>query len=72
MSDTKNSTNPTSARSDEQTRDCDRCGRDRPTSIERFTVTASDFSAGTAAYERVLLCGDCWQNARDELRRSFA
>ena len=60
------------ATGDEQRRDCDRCGRDRPTNVERFTVTASDFSAGTAAYERVLLCGDCWQNARDELRRSFA
>ena len=60
------------ATDDEQRRDCDRCGRDRPTNTERFTITASDFSASTAAYERVLLCRDCWQNARDDLRRSFA
>lgn len=64
--------NQTNSRGNEQQRDCDRCGRDRPTNTERFTVTASDFSASTAAYERVLLCGDCWQNARDVLRRSFA
>ena len=72
MTPTDSGTDETDSYSNKQTRDCDRCGRDRPTNIERFTVTASNFSAGTAAYERVLLCGDCWQNARDELRRSFA
>jgi hypothetical protein len=60
------------AANDEQHRDCERCGRDRPTDTERFAITASDFSDSTAAYEKALLCRDCWQNARDELRRSFA
>ena len=57
---------------DEQQRDCERCGRARPTNPERFAVTASDFSDSTAAFEKVLLCGECWQQQRDELRRSLA
>ena len=56
----------------EQTRDCDRCGRDRPSSIERFTVTTSDFTDATADYEKTLLCGECWRRFRDELRRYVA
>lgn len=54
---------------DEQTRDCDRCGRDRPASPQRFTITASDETGG---YERAFLCGECWQEFRDEIRRCLA
>lgn len=57
---------------DEQIRDCDRCGRPRPMSTKRFSITASDFTAGTADYEQALLCGECWRQERDRLRRSFA
>lgn len=62
----------TKTQSDEQQRNCERCGRTRPTNTERFTVTLSDFSDSTAAYEKALLCGECWQQVRDELRRSLA
>lgn len=53
-------------------RDCDRCGRDRPRDSGRFTVTVSDFSESTAAYERAFLCVECWRKFRDHLRRSVA
>ena len=56
----------------EQTRDCDRCGRDRPADPERFSVTASDFTDSTADFEQALLCGECWRSVRDDLRRCFA
>lgn len=52
--------------------DCDRCGRDRPADPERFAIVASDFTDGTAAYEKVLLCADCWRQQRDDLRRCVA
>lgn len=53
-------------------RDCDRCGRARPTNPERFTVTASDFTDATADFERALLCVECWRQYRDDLRRTVA
>lgn len=56
----------------EQRRNCERCGRSRPTNTERFTVTASDFSDSTVAYEKTLLCGECWRHVRDEIRRCIA
>lgn len=56
----------------EQTRDCDRCGRDRPQDPDRFTITASDYSESTVAYERALLCVECWRHFRDQLRRCVA
>jgi len=52
--------------------DCDRCGRDRPANLKRFAIVVSDFTDGTAAYEKILLCKDCWQTTRDDLRRCIA
>jgi len=54
------------------TRDCERCGRDRPANTKRFTVTASDFTDSTADFEKVLLCAECWRQTRDDLRRGIA
>lgn len=71
MSKNANHTDTNAAR-DGQQRNCERCGRDRPTNTERFTVTLSDYSASTAAHDKVLLCRECWQRQRDELRRSLA
>lgn len=51
--------------------DCDRCGRDRPANPERFAIVASDTTDATIAYEKTLLCRECWQHARDDLRRSI-
>jgi hypothetical protein len=53
-------------------RECDRCGRPRPTDPERFTITASDFTDATADFERALLCVECWRQYRDDLRRCVA
>ena len=50
MSKNATTTSPTDAQTTEQTRDCDRCGRDRPANTERFTVTASDFTGATADF----------------------
>ena len=52
--------------------DCDRCGRDRPADPERFSITVSDFTDGTAAYMKVLLCVECWRQQRANLRRCLA
>ena len=52
----------------EHRRDCDSCGRDRPADPERFAVTASDFTDGTADFEKALLCRECWRAFRDGLR----
>jgi hypothetical protein len=72
MSKNATTTSPTDAQTTEQTRECDRCGRDRPANTERFTVTVSDFTDATADYERAYLCADCWRKFRDDLRRCIA
>lgn len=72
MSKNATTTSPTEAQTTKQTRDCDRCGRDRPTNPERFTVTATDFTDATADFEKALLCGECWRQFRDRIRRCFA
>lgn len=72
MSKNANQQHMTGVQTAERARDCDRCGRSRPTSIERFTVTASDFTDATADVEKAFLCGDCWRHIRDELRRCVA
>lgn len=55
MSKDARTTSPTGGQTTEQARECDRCGRDRPASTRRFTVTASDLTGATADYEQVLL-----------------
>jgi len=72
MSKNATTTSPTDAQTTEQTRECDRCGRDRPANTKRFTVTASDFTDATADFEKALLCGECWREFRDDLRRCIA
>lgn len=72
MNKNATTTSPTDGQTTNQTRECDRCGRDRPANTERFTVTASDFTAATADYEQALLCGECWREFRDDLRRCVA
>jgi len=71
MSKHANST-PSDNGQNERKRDCERCGRDRPRDPDRFTITVSDFSESTVAYERAFLCVDCWRYFRDQLRRSIA
>jgi hypothetical protein len=72
MSKNATTDSPTDGQTSEQTRECDRCGRDRPTNPERFTIKASDYSDSTVAYEKALLCGECWRHFRDELRGCVA
>lgn len=55
-----------------QTRDCERCGRDRPTDPRRFEVTLSDYADEGGDYDKALLCGECWQHIQDEIRGCFA
>lgn len=72
MSKHQTTTSSTDAQAAEQTTDCQRCGRDRPANPERFTITASDFTDATADYEKTLLCRECWERVRGEIRRCVA
>jgi len=53
-------------------RECDRCGRERPADPERLAVTVSDHADSTISYEKVLLCWQCWDHIKGELRRCVA
>jgi len=60
---------PTTGESDEQTRDCEHCGRSRPLDTRRYVMTVQDYTDGAADYERSLLCRACWNHARETLRK---
>jgi hypothetical protein len=72
MRESRTTTLRPDGQTDKQTRACERCGRDRPTNTERFSVTVSDFTDATADFEKALLCGECWREFRDDLRRCIA